>query len=401
MTTSGNRIFGGILLVAGTTIGGGMLGLPILIGVAGFLPSILVSFLCWLFMAGTGLLFLEVSQWIKGESNIISMAEKTLGSFGKGFAWILYLFLFNCLMVAYMVGSGNLVVQVLQQSIPAWAGPIIFAIIFSPLIIVSTVLATKLNNFLVIGLALSYVGVIILGVRYVDPALLMNAHWSQAYDILPIAFISFAFQGIIPTLANYMHHDAKNIRKAILIGSFIPLVAYTIWNGVILGIVPMEGEGGLLSALSKGQNAVTPLKNFINNPLVYDVGQAFAFFALITSFLGVALGLRDFLADGLKIKRDLKGKILLVFLVCTLPLIIAISYPHVFLVALDYAGGFGSALLLGLLPIVMAWRGRYHLNLGNDHQLPGGRFVLILLGMFVCFELITETKQLIEKFFFA
>ena len=397
MTSGGNRVFGGVLLVAGTTIGGGMLGLPILIGVAGFLPSIFITLLCWLFMACTGLLFLEVSQWLRGESNIISMAEITLGTFGKVFAWLLYLFLFNCLIVAYMVGSGNLIVQLFHQSIPAWSGPVIFTLLFSPLIIVSTVLATRLNSFLVIGLALSYLGVIILGLRYVDVNLLMETNWPQSFHILPIAFISFAFQGIIPTLASFMHHDAKNIRKAILIGSFIPFLAYTVWNGVILGIVPMEGENGLLSTLHQGQNAIVPLKNFINNPLVYDLGQAFAFFALITSFLGVALGLRDFLADGLKIKRDFKGKMLLVFLVCTLPLIIAVSYPHVFLVALGYAGGFGSALLLGLLPIVMTWRGRYHLNLGGERQLPGGRLLLLILALFVCFELLGETKLLIEK----
>lgn len=399
MTQSENRILGGVLLVAGTTIGGGMLGLPVLMGAAGFLPSMLISLLCWLFMASTGLLFLEVSQWLKGEANIISMAKKTLGIWGKGFAWILYLFLFNCLMIAYMVGSGNLVVQLSGNSIPAWLGPIIFALIFSPLIVMSTAFATRLNKFLVVGLALSYVGVIALGLQYVKPQLLLQADWSKSFHILPIAFISFAFQGIIPTLARYMHHDAKNIRKAILIGSFIPFFAYMIWNALILGIVPVEGSNGLNAALQNGDNAIVPLKNFINSPLVYDVGQFFAFFALVTSFLGVALGLRDFLADGLRIKRNLQGKLLLVFLVCTIPLIIAISYPHIFLVALEYAGGFGSALLLGLLPIVMTWRGRYQLNLPGEHQLPGGRLLLILLGTFVCFELISETKELIEKIF--
>jgi len=374
-----------------------MLGLPILIGIAGFIPSLLVSFLCWLFMASTGLLFLETSQWIKGESNIISMADRTLGILGKSFAWILYLFLFNCLMVAYLVGSGNLIVQLFPNAVPAWAGPLIFALLFSPLIVMSTVLATRLNSFLVIGLALSYFGVVALGVQYVDVELLKATYWSETVHILPIAFISFGFQGIIPTLATYMHHDAKNIRKALLIGSFIPFVAYAIWNGIILGIVPLEGEGGLLSTLSRGQNAIVPLKNFISNPFFYEIGQAFAFFALITSFLGVALGLRDFLADGLKIKKSFKGKCILVFLVCTFPLIIAVSYPHVFLVALGYAGGFGSALLLGLLPIVMAWRGRYHLNLGGERQLPGGRLILLVLTLFVCFELITETKLLLGK----
>ena len=52
---------GGILLVAGCCIGAGMLGLPVLSAQAGFAPSILMFFVCWLFMARTGLLLLEVN----------------------------------------------------------------------------------------------------------------------------------------------------------------------------------------------------------------------------------------------------------------------------------------------------------------------------------------------------
>lgn len=39
-----HRLIGGILLVAGTTIGAGMLALPIVTGFAGFWPSIALFF---------------------------------------------------------------------------------------------------------------------------------------------------------------------------------------------------------------------------------------------------------------------------------------------------------------------------------------------------------------------
>jgi tyrosine-specific transport protein len=393
------NILGGSLLVAGTSIGGGMLALPVLTSLAGFMPSLVVYLLCWLFMASTGLLFLEISQWMKGEANILSMAERTLGLPGKYFAWILYLFLFYCLTVAYMVGCGNILVELSQYNIPDWLGPLLFVILFAPLILISTAWASHLNIWLVAGLALSYFGFVILGVYYVKPALLKYYDWSYSLKVLPIAFTSFAYQGIIPTLASYMHHDAKNIRKAILIGSFIPLIAYALWEWLILGIVPLEGTNGLKDALRQGQNAVHPLKFFIENGSVYWLGQAFAFFALVTSFLGVALGLRDFLADGLNVQKDIKGKLGLAFLVLLPPLVIAISYPHIFLIALDYAGGFGCALLLGLLPIMMAWRGRYFLHLPFSPQLPGGKIALSLLAIFVSIELLSETRQLFIRLF--
>ena len=69
------------------------------------------------------------------------------------------------------------------------------------------------------------------------------------------------------------------------------------------------------------------------------------------------------------------------------PLIFAIIHPHVFLQALDYAGGYGSALLLGLLPILMVFSMRYRQKIPTQKQLPGGRVVLLLLLAFVLFEL--------------
>lgn len=392
-------VLGGSLLVAGTSIGGGMLALPVLTSLAGFMPSLVVYFFCWIFMASTGLLFLEISQWIKGEANILSMAEHTLGKTGKYFAWVIYLFLFYCLTVAYMVGCGNIFVELFQSSIPDWLGPIAFVILFSPLILISTAWASHMNIWLVAGLALSYFGFVFLGCQYVKPHLLDYSNYSHSLKVLPIAFTSFAYQGIIPTLASYMHHDAKSIRRAILIGSFIPLLAYVVWQWLILGIVPIEGANGLKEALEAGSNAVQPLKYFINSGAVYGLGQAFAFFALVTSFLGVALGLRDFLADGLRIEKDIRGKLLLALLVFLPPLFIAVSYPHVFLIALDYAGGFGCALLLGLLPILMTWKGRYSLELPYQPQLWGGKLLLLLLGSFVTVELLGEFKLLLVRLF--
>lgn len=390
-------ILGGALLVAGTSIGGGMLALPVLTSMAGFLPSLAIYVLCWLFMASTGLLFLEVSQWVSHDSNIISMADKTLGHPGKFFAWGLYLFLFYCLTIAYIVGCGNIVQQMIPFQIPDWMGPLLFVIIFAPLILIPTATAGHLNIFFVAGLGLSYLAFVFLGFSYVKPELLNFADWSKSATVLPIAFTSFAYQGIIPTLNSYMHYDISKTRKAIIIGSFIPLIAYAIWQWLIMGIIPIHGEGGLIETLKQGNNAVYPLKNFIQSPAIYVIGQSFAFFALVTSFLGVALGLRDFLADGLKIKKTLRGKLILAVMILAFPLLIAVLYPHIFLIALDYAGGFGCALLLGLLPVLMVWVGRYILKMGGEEQLPGGRWILVILALFVIFEVTSELLGLFHR----
>ncbi len=379
----------GILLVAGTSVGGGMLALPVLTSQVGFFPSLCLYLLCWLFMAATGLLFLEISLWMPANANILSMAERMLGRFGKAVAWGLYLFLFYCLTLAYIVGAGDLVVQALSRSVvlQEWQGELIFLALFTPFVYTGARLVGRLNIFLMLGLGVSYLAFVFLGYSHVNPELLWRANWSFAWTALPITFVAFAYQGIVPTLVDYMQRDARKIRLAILIGSFLPFIAYALWQWLILGIVPADGAGSLSEALQKGENAVQPLKNVLNIPGVYVVGQYFAFFALVTSFFGVTLGLLDFLADGMQIKKTAKNKLLLCLLIFVPPFLFALIHPHVFLVALDFAGGLGCALLLGLLPILMVWVGRYRLGLQGGYRVTGGRFLLVGLLLFVLVEL--------------
>lgn len=388
-------ILKGALLVAGTAIGGGMLALPVLTSVAGFLPTLAIYVLCCFFMACTGLLLLEVCLWLKGDTNIVTMAEHTMGQGGKVAAWLLYIFLFYCLTVAYMVGCGNLVVEFFQGGIPDWLGPIIFVALFFPFVLVKTQTLGRFNAVLVIGLAVSFIAFVIMGVPYVQAENLREANWLKSIFTLPIVFTAFAFHGIVPTLAHYMHYDARRTRIVILLGIIIPLVVYIIWEWLILGIVPVFGPHGLEEARLSGLNAVMPLKNFIQSPLIYVFGEYLAFFSLVTSYLGVTVGLRDFLADGLRVEKDRRGKLLLSTLIFLPPLLIAILYPHIFLTALDYAGGFGCALLLGLFPILMVWKGRYSLKLRGEQQLSGGRLLLTFLLIFVLFEVAMETWHLL------
>jgi tyrosine-specific transport protein len=390
-------IIRGTLLIAGTSVGGGMLALPVLTSLGGFLPSLVIYLLCWLFMACTGLLFLEISLWMGKESNIVSMAEQTLGLPGKIVAWIVYLFLFYCLTVAYIVGCGDLVVNLFPHSISEWQGSLLFVICFAPIVFAGAHVVSRVNSYLMLGLAIFFCAFVVIGVPFVDPQNLRERNWTLALIGLPVSFTAFAYQGIIPTLVHYMSFDTKRIRFSILFGSAIPFIAYIIWQWLILGIVPTYGPGGLAEALQNGDTAVQPLKHFIDHPSVYIVGQCFAFFALVTSFFGVTLGLLDFLADGLKIEKTAMGKFFICLLIFIPPLAIAFTFPHIFLTALEYAGGFGCAILLGLLPILMVWSGRYRLGLKGPYALWGGRLLLSVLFLFVIFEIIVGLTLTFQK----
>ena len=389
------HVFGGSLLIAGTTIGVGMLALPVATGAGGFLPAVTIYFLCWLFMLCTGLLLLEVCTWMPKDSNLITMAHRLLGPVGKDVCWVVYLFLFVTVMIAHVVGGGSVLSEITGGSLPEWLSAIIYVVIFSPIVYLGTKWVDRLNITLMLGVAISYFLFIAVSHNHVDITLLKRSDWSKAWLALPVLFTAFTFQVIIPTLMTYMNRDVKKVRLAILFGTSIPLAVYLIWEFLILGIIPVEGPNGLLAAAQAGKNAVMPLKELIGNPIVFAIGKSFAFFTLTTSYIALSLAYLDFLADGLKVQKKGLKKVFLCLAVFIPPTLVAITYPHIFITALSYAGGFSCAILFGLFPPLMVWVGRYIKKYDRNPQIPGGKIFLATLIFFVLVELGLEiTKEL-------
>jgi len=388
------HVFGGTLLISATMVGVGMLALPIATGEGGLLPAILIYLFCWLFMLCTGLLFLEVCSWMPKDSNLITMSERLLGPVGKNVCWVVYLFLFFTVMIAHVVGGGAIVTEMSQNTIPHWAAALLYVAIFSPIVYLGTRWVDRLNITLMIGVVISYLLFIFVAVKHVDVSLYTRANWSKAWVALPVLFTAFTYQLIIPTLMTYMERNVKKVRLAIILGTTIPLVVYLIWECLILGIVPAEGEHGLIEAAKRGHNAVMPLKEITGVHIVYTIGKTFAFFTMTTSYIALALAYLDFLADGLKVKKKGIKKILLCLVIFIPPTLVAITYPHIFLTALRYAGGFSCAILFGLFPPLMAWIGRYSKKYEYEPQLIGGKVLLVLLIAFVLFELTIQTLHI-------
>ena len=200
---------------------------------------------------------------------------------------------------------------------------------------------------------------------------------------LMILITSFGFASIVPSLREYFGDDTRTLRKVILLGSLIPLVCYILWDAVIMGVVQRNGDDGLL-ALMSSEHATSGLTDALNHAVQNQwITGFFSFFTsicMITAFLGVSLGLFDFLADGLKLKKvGHQGK-------CTLaltflpPLAVVLINPGIYLQALSYAG-ICCVLLLLLLPTLMAWRGRRNDIDGDSIVLiPGGNISLFALG---------------------
>jgi tyrosine-specific transport protein len=145
-----------------------------------------------------------------------------------------------------------------------------------------------------------------------------------------------------------------------------------------LGLIPMDD---FLGALNAGALVTHTLKESAGMSMITTIAQYFALFAIITSFLGVALSFVDFLSDGCKIKKEGSGTLIICLMTFVPPLLFAIAYPHVFETALQYAGGFGAVILFGVLPSLMVWRGRDKHPM-HKPLVPGGKATLIAVMAF-------------------
>lgn len=385
-----SRFFGATLLVAGTAIGAGMLGMPIVTGISGFIPSLFVMVISWAFLLLTSFLMVDVNLSLKREGNIISMAAKTLGIGGKIFSWIVYLFLLYALDVAFIAGGSKILAD-LFPLVPSVIFPPLIALPLGWFVFLGLAYTDWLNRFLVIGkLGIGYVILICFVPTHVRIYLLSHIDLAPMVFTVPVVIQAFGFHTVVPSLVSYLHNDAKKIRLALFSGSLIALVVYVIWEFLVLGVVPVAGDVSLAKAYIVGDVSTSPLIKILHNPLISVGAIIFAAFSIGTAFLGVSLGLFDFLIDGLNLPRTFRGKLIAYCLTTIPPLIFVLLCERIFIVSLEYAGIFVS-IIFGLIPILMA----YTLPPPSYWRTSKGKFLLVIAALFFMLAIVFE---LVGKF---
>lgn len=390
-----NRLFGAILLIAGTATGAAMLALPVSTGRAGLIPSLLAMAFVWLYLCYAALCTLEVAISLPKDSNIVTMAEHTLGRFGKIISSISYLFLLYALNTAYIAGTTALFQDFFEDVTGIHLAQIVCALpllaVFSFLLRRGVKAVDAINRIVMLGLVISFSVLLMVSLPHVQLANLAETRWQYVLPSLSIVLTAFGYHVVIPSLASYLHDNIKKLEKAIWIGSALPFIGYCIWQVATLGIVPLTGAMSIEAAYQQGMSGAEILGEVSQSNWVTGVDTLFAFFAIITSFLGVSMSLFDFLADGLKKKAIFRFQGLLFLIAFLPPLYFALSYKRAFLSALEYAGAYGVVILLAIIPALMTWRKRYSLQLPGDVIAPGGKPALVcFMAISLCF-IVLET----------
>ena len=375
-----NKTIGSTLLVAGTMIGAGMLAMPLTSAGIGFGFTLVLLLGLWALLTFSALLFVELYQTAESDAGIGTLAEQYFGKTGRILATAVLIIFLYALIAAYVSGGGSLLKDLLPESFGDKVSILLFTVIFGSFIVIGTHSVDKINRVLFFVMLAAFAVVLSLMLPEIKFDNLMATPIDNALIISasPVFFTAFGFHGSIPSLNKYLGGNVKALRISILAGSAITLCAYILWQMSTHGLLTQNEflqilkEDATLNGLVKATLAIT------GSNMIAGAVKLFSTLALVTSFLGVGLGLLECIEDLLKRSFNISaGRISLGLMTFIPPLVFALFYPEGFILALGYAGQM-FAFYAVVLPVSLVWKARRtHTNL--PYKVWGGNLTLIIV----------------------
>ncbi|GIU11162.1 high affinity tryptophan transporter Mtr [Shewanella sp. c952] len=395
----GKSLLGGAMIIAGTTVGAGMFSLPVVGAGMWFGYSMLMLVGIWFCMLVSGLMLLETNLHFEPGSSFDTLTKTTLGQFwrivnGLSIAFVLYI-----LTYAYISGGSSIVNHSLEGigiSLPQSVAGLVFAAVLATIVIISTKAVDRITTIMLGGMIITFflaVGNLLIDV---DTTKLFVPDGDTSYApyllaALPFGLASFGYHGNVPSLVKYYGNQPKTIIKALFIGTFIALVIYSCWLVATMGNIPRSqfvdiiAQGGNMGVL------VGALSEVIANSWLNTMLTLFANLAVASSFLGVTLGLFDYLADLFGFDESRQGRLKTAAVTFIPPTILGILFPNGFLIAIGFAA-LAATIWAAIVPAMMAYKSRKIFADSEGFRVPGGT---PLIAVVIVFGIVTGACHLL------
>lgn len=370
-----SQTLGSSLLVAGTSIGAGMLALPLVSSLTGLGWSVLLMFLMWGLSTFGGLLIAEACRACPEAENLHGVVGRLLGPVGQGIAIVAMLFLYYSLCAAYISGGADVLGKLLVKEgihLPFGITATVVVLLVAVLVVTGTRVVDVVNRsmFALMLALLLYIVLSLLPEVSLSNLKMKSGSPRIFFAALPILFTSFGFHCAVPTVVQYVQGKPHRFRYALIGGSALPFSIYVIWMVVVVGVL----SSTTIITLAHSSDGITSLMDAISNHSNTSSFEcmisAFAAFALGTSFLGVALGLFDYLAEVFGRSHGISGRIKTITLTLLIPLLAAVFMPGSFVTALGYAA-VALVILAVFIPVALVWKVR-ELHMEDPYQVAGG-----------------------------
>ena len=288
MKKRSSMLFAAIATLTGTIIGAGILGLPYVFSKAGFLIGIIDLLVLGFIALFINLYLGEVILRTKTAHHLPGYAEKYIGKKGKYLMFISSLIFLYGALIAYTIGEGEALSFVLFGNLNfSMMMSMIFFFVMLPIVYYGI---KALERGETVGLIAVSATVLAIFGFFASKINLNNFTFISSNPIMwfmPYGAILFAFMALsaLPELREELKGQEKKMKKAIIIGSLIPIVLY------ILFVVAVYGFSG--------QN--TPE---IATIALGRLPSLLAVFTMFTAFCALGIALKELYVFDFKVKHD-------------------------------------------------------------------------------------------------
>lgn len=388
-TQASPSLFSGVVIIGGTIIGAGMFSLPVVMSGAWFFWSLLALLFTWFCMLHSGLMILEANLNYHSGASFDTITKDLLGKGwnlinGLSIAFVLYI-----LTYAYISASGSILHHTFAEmslDVPPRLAGLGFALLVAFIVWLSTHAVSRMTAIVLGAKVITFFLTFGSLLGHVQPAILFNVAQSDtSYTpyllmTLPFCLASFGYHGNVPSLMKYYGKDPRVITRCLIYGTLLALGLYVIWLLVTMGNIPRPA---FIDIAAKGGNIdvlVQALSGVLNSRSLDLLLVIFSNFAVASSFLGVTLGLFDYLADLFKFDDAPLGRFKTALLTFLPPIIGGLLWPNGFLYAIGYAG-LAATIWAAIVPALLANASRKRFG-SPAFRVWGGKPMIVLILLF-------------------
>ena len=323
------------LLIAGTSIGVGIVALP-MVAVNLGLPLVVGLVVLMLFVGYRSFMMpVEVNIRHKSMLSIVEMSRANAGRSTFLITLSSYCLLLFGLLTAYFSCLADTFCTFCN--VPSRTMVIICGVGLLALVNLRKDIFSRINSACVCILLL-FIGVAIIHVCGNPNAVALkpktHLQLTELSVFLPTIFTSFGMQVLCSYACSYLDNDRRKISKATLLGVIIPATVYLLWIICVLKNVATH-DAAFYQRLQAHQVSVGELIQFLctssHHPALGVFLKVLTLFAVITSTIGIAIGL-------LQPLQSFLPKNVSKIVLCFIPVIINLTVRDAFMKVLSFGG---------------------------------------------------------------
>ena len=382
-------LFGGTMLVAGTAIGAGMLGLPMISAGMWYSWSMVVLAGSWFCMFRSSQALLEVNLHFQPGDSFHTLVRELLGPVWTAINGLSVAFVLYILVYAYVSGGGSVVQHALTPLLgnepPRLLTSLLFSLLLAACIWWSSRTVDRFSIILMGGMVFALIFSMSGMIRNLRLEVLLDLAGEGGecifiWGALSTYLTSFCFHASVPSLVKYLGKDGHCINGCLRYGTLIALACYFAWITASDGIISRETFKTVIAQGGNVGDLLAAAGNNLGSGLTLRLLEAFSLLAVATSFLGAGLGLFDYMADLCNFDDSRLGRTKTLLVTFLPPMTCGLVWPNGFLAAIGWAG-LAASLWSVIVPALLLQACRRHFSPGS-YTAPGGFFLVPLLLLY-------------------